>query len=159
MAEVNKLFFGVKYIFRLFHIFAFAMVFGNVSYDLFVKIRVSGQDKYNGVNKGLNIFFYVLIMVSGLVNMILLVVEKKFIKDFHYELWKKSLVVKFILTLFVTPLLEALISISVSEQDKIDSIAIPIKFTLMLIFTLVSPFLRFYREYYLTPGPHESYIK
>lgn len=159
MAEVNKLFFGVKYIFRFFHIFAFAMVFGNVSYDLFVKIRVTGQDTYKGVNQGLNIFFYVLIIISGLVNMILLVIEKKFIKDFQYEIWKKSLIVKFILTLFITPLLEFLISISVNEQDKIDSIALPIKFTLMLIFTLASPFLRFYREYYLTPGPPESYIK
>jgi hypothetical protein len=159
MAEVNKLFFGVKYIFRLFHIFAFAMVFGNVSYDLFIKKRVSGVDKFSGVNQGLNIFFYVLIMVSGLVNMILLVVEKKFIKDFHYEVWKKSLIVKFILTLFVTPMLEALISISEKDQDKIDSVALPIKFSLMLIFTLASPFLRFYREYYLTPGPPESYIK
>jgi hypothetical protein len=157
MTEVGKLFFGLKYSFRLFHIFAFAMVFGNVSYDLFIKRRVAGVDPNRGVHLGLNILFYVLIIISGLVNMILLVIEKKFTKDFHYELWKKSLIVKFILTLFVTPILEALISISVKDQDRIDSIALPIKFTLMFIFTLASPFLRFYREYYLTSG--ESYIK
>jgi hypothetical protein len=65
---------------------------------------------------------------------------------------------KFFITIFLTPMLEALISLGVDEQEKIDSIAIPIRFSFMLILTLASPFLRFYGEYYMKPKL-EGYIK
>jgi len=158
MGEVNYTIFTLKYIFRFIHIFSFAMLFGNISYDLFVKRRTTSTETYRNTHLALDILFYVLIIVSGLVNMVLLIIEKKFNRDFYYEVWKKSLIVKFILTIFLTPLLEALISIGEKDKEKIDSIALPIKFSFMLVFTLYSCFLRFFREYYMTT-PQESYIK
>lgn len=158
MSDVNYLIFSLKYFFRITHIFSFAMVFGNVSYDLFIKPRLAINDPEKGKLNALMITFYVLIIISGLVNMILLIVEKKFTKDKNYEIWKKSLIVKFIITIFITPALEGLISLGVKDEDKVNSIATPIKFSVMLIFVLGSSFLRYFRETFMKTE-HESYIK
>ena len=146
MANKNTyVMFGVKYFFRFLHMISFAILFGNITYDLFVKRRVTSNDKIKGKTESLNTLFYVVAIVSGLVNMILLIIEKKFEKDFNYGVWKKSLIVKFFLTLLITPLLDWLISIGVQGADKIELVAIPIKFAIMFLFTLGSPFLRYYR--------------
>lgn len=154
----DKLYFFLKFTFRFFHIFSFSILFGNVSFDLFVKQRINSNDPQKGLNMGLNIFFNILIITSGLINMILLIKEKKYVKDFYYELWKKSLIIKFFLSLFVTPILDASISIWISEYDQVNRLAVPIKFSLMLIFTLWSNFVRYFREYYMKPT-NEGYIQ
>ena len=151
--------FGVKYFFRFLHMISFAILFGNITYDLFIKRRVTSNDKIKGKTESLNNLFYVVAIVSGLVNMILLIIEKKFHKDFNYGVWKKSLIMKFLLTLLITPLLDSLISMGVQGADKVDSITIPIKFTIMLLFTLGSPFLRYYRENYMTSTTESNNIK
>lgn len=158
MADVNYLFFSLKYIFLFIHIFSFAMIFGNVSYDLFIKKRIESTDPDRSTYIVLSITFSVLIIISGLVNMILLIVEKKFIKDMHYEVWKKSLITKFILTIFLTPALEGLISLGIDNKDNVDYIAIRIRFSIMLIFVLGSSFLRYYRETFMK-SELESYIQ
>lgn len=158
MGEVNKTMFIMKYIFRFLHMLSFAILFGFTSYDLFLNTKVNKDEYLISKQKTLNILFFVIVMISGLVNMILLVKEKKYEKDTPYNIWKISLMIKFFLTLLITPILESLISIGVQTQTEIDSYAVPIKFTIMLIFILGSPFLRFYREYYLTSGL-DSYIK
>ena len=136
--------------------FSFAILFGFVSYNLFLKNNY--DEDLLSKQKTLNILFYVIVMISGLVNMILLVKEKKYEKDSQYKVWKVSFIIKLFLTLLITPILESLISIGVKTQGEIDTYAVPIKFTIMLIFILGCPFLRFYREYYLTSGI-DSYIK
>ncbi len=158
MAADLKLFFPLKLTFRFLHMFSFAIVFGNVCYDLFVKRRINPSDNQKGLYFGMNILFYVILIVSGLINMLLLIWEKKFNKDFHYEVWKKSLIAKFFLTIFLTPLLETLISLGIKDEEKVNNIAIPIKFTIMIIFTLGSSFLRFFREYFMTQS-NEGYFK
>ena len=136
--------------------FSFAILFGFVSFILFLKNNY--DEDLLSKQKTLNILFYVIVMISGLVNMILLVKEKKYEKDSQYKVWKVSFIIKLFLTLLITPILESLISIGVKTQGEIDTYAVPIKFTIMLIFILGCPFLRFYREYYLTSGI-DSYIK
>jgi hypothetical protein len=158
MSDINYLIFTFKYIFRVIHVFSFAMLFGNVSYDLFMSPRSYPADPYSSTFSALSITFYVLIMISGVANMILLILEKKFIKDFHLGVWKKSIILKFILTIFITPALEGLISLGVSEENKITSIAIPIRFSIMLIILLGSSFLRYYREYFIK-SEYDSYLK
>ena len=138
--------------------FSFAMLFGNVSYDLFIANRTNASDPKKGTESGLNHLFYTMIIISGLTNMLLLIYEKKYIKDFQYELWKKSLIIKTIVTILISPLLEVIISLSVKEEDQISSVAGPIRFSVMLLMTMGSPFLRFYREYFMT-APQDSYIK
>jgi hypothetical protein len=161
MTDVNRVFFGVKYIFRLIHMVSFAFVFGNVSYDLFMAKRTANLEKEDSLRKtyvGLTITFSVLLIISGLINMILLLIEKKFAKDSNYNFWKKSLIAKFLITILLTPILERLISIGVTEENQIESIALPVRFAIMLILTLFSPFLRFFREYYMKTET-ELYIK
>lgn len=86
--------------------------------------------------------------------MILLVWEKKFIKNTNYQFWKYSIIAKFFITiLFLTPILDALIGSSQKESKNTSNI---IKFIVGLLLTLYSPFLRFYREYYLKSEP-ENY--
>ena len=158
MAANIKLFLPLKLIFRFLHMFSYAIVFGNVSYDLFVKRRVNSSDSHKGLNLTLNIVFYVFLIISGLTNMLLLIWEKKFNKDFNYEIWKKSLITKFFITLLLTPLLESVISLGIKDEDKVNDIANPLKFTVMLLFTLGSSYLRYFREYYMTQS-NEGYIK
>jgi hypothetical protein len=154
MSEVNYLIFSLKYTFRVIHIFSFAMLFGDVSYNLFLTPRLN-----KGTYSSLSVTFWVLIIISGLVNMILFIIEKKFVRDFYYEVWKKSLIVKFIITIFLTPALEGLISLGIKNDDeKVSQIAVPIRFTIMLILFLGSSFLRYFREYYMK-SESENYIK
>lgn len=148
MAQINYSIFILKYFCRIVHMFSFAMLFGNVAYDIFIQPRPS-----LAIYSSLSITFYIFIILSGLVNMILFIVETKYIRDFHYEIWKKSLIVKFIITIFITPALEAILSLGVKDEAKISGIANPIKFTVMLIFILGSSYLRYYREYYMKKEP------
>lgn len=154
-------YFIIKYIFRLFHIVAFAFIFGNVAYDLFISRRVALDNnkivnpelkKSNDIYFGLTVAFYIVLILSGLINMILLVVEKKFIKDKSYSLWKYLLITKTFMTIFLTPILDYFISLSTTDQEYIFQTALKIRFSFLLLLTLLSPFLRFYREYYVKPG-------
>lgn len=151
-------YFIIKYIFRLFHIVPFAFIFGNVSYDLFISHRVpieSGPsinkdiDKQNKIYFSLTDAFYILIILSGLINMIILVVEKRFVKDSNYNLWKYLLIFKTFVAIFITPILDYFIELT---TDKASSfiVALKIRFTSLLILTFISPFLRLFKEYYLT---------
>jgi len=158
--QKNLKFFIIKYIFRLIHIVSFAFIFGNVSYDLFISRRVpiNSQtstslqvEKQNKIYFGLTVAFYVLIILSGLINMIILVIEKKFVKDRNYNLWKYLLVIKTFVTIFLTPILDYFIELTTDEESAF-TIALKIRFSFLLILTLISPFLRFLREYYLLSG-------
>ena len=148
-----------KYIFRLILMVSFAFIFGNVSYDIFISRRLPldlnekdlNNIHLNKIYLGLTVTFAILLIISGLINMILLVIEKKFVKDSNYSLWKIILVVKTCITIFLTPILDWFIGLF-STIENTDMISLKIKFTFMLILTFISPFLRFFREYYLKPG-------
>ncbi len=146
MSEIHYPIFVLKYSFRVVHMFSYAMVFGNVSYDLFMGRRAQPESSDENLYFYLMLAFYVLIIISGIANMVLLIIENKYIKDFNYELWKKSLVVKFLLTIFMTPALEGLIALGIDDRDRVNRIADPIKFSIMLVFVLGSSFLRYFRE-------------
>jgi putative copper export protein len=135
-------YFITKYIGRVIHILSFSLIFGNLAFDLFYQKRLN--------TNGLIIVLWVLVILSGLANMLLLIFEKKFERNIYYEVWKKTLIVKFFISIFMTPALEALISIGENDKDKVDSIALPIRFTILLVFILGSSFIRYYREYYMT---------
>ncbi len=73
--------------------------------------------------------------------MILLMFEKMYERNVYYELWKKSLIAKFFISIFMTPALEGLIALGETDQDKVDSIALPIRFCILLVFILGIPSL------------------
>jgi hypothetical protein len=158
MAEVSIFFFGLKYLFRLIHMISFAFIFGNCSYDLFLERRLELNDPKKKSFVGLTVTFSILLILSGLINMYLIIREKNFIKDIHYNVWKHSLYTKVLISIFLTPLLEILVGIQQTDPIKIQDTSTVVRFSFLLLLTLYSPFLRYYREYYVSSEP-ENYIK
>lgn len=146
----QNFYFIAKYIGRIIHILCFSLIFGNVAFDLFYERRVNSTTSYRSSYNGFIIALWVLVIISGLANMLLLIFEKKFEKNIYYEVWKKGLIIKFFVSIFMTPALEGLITLGETDQDKVDSIALPIRFTILLVFILFSSFIRYYREYNMT---------
>lgn len=151
MKEVNCLMFVLKYMFRTLHIISFAFMFGNVAYDQFLSSRPNIGNKY----QTLSITFSVVIIISGLVNRFLLIKENKYKKDFHYKMWNYLLLFKLAASLFTTPLLDYFISLGNGTSEEKEGLTVKIKFTLLLVVTLMSPFSRFYREYCMQRDPEE----
>jgi uncharacterized membrane protein len=141
---VGVVFFSIKYIFRTLHMISFALIFGNACYDIYFGKRFP---KLQGATLALNIISSLVLIISGLINMILLIVEKKYEKDSSYQLWKRILIGKFFLTLLLTPLLDKSFNLLNLDVENVPNV----RFSLMTLMFLVSPFLRFYREYYLLP--------
>ena len=99
-------------------------------------------------------------MASGLVNMILLIKENMYLKDKCYQIWKRLLILKFIMTLSLTPLLEKIFPIklfvdisadSTKNNSDISNFYFNFRFYVVLVIFLLSPFLRYFREYKLKP--------
>lgn len=141
--------FLTKYIFRALHMGAFAIFFGNYLLDyLFGKREVTSE-----FSKKYSIIFHsstVILLVSGLINMIILVKENKFVKNTAYKIWKNILIGKFCLTLALTPLLEKIIPVKDVANPHL--VHMRIRIFLMIVMFLISPFARFYRESYLIKG-------
>lgn len=131
---------------RSLHVLTYAYVFGHVSYDLYFGKRFPSL---TGANLAATTSFMVVLILSGLTNMILLIFEKKFEKNTQYEIWKKTLIAKLFITIFLTPLLEKIVNIFTSDEAKIDDISLKIRFPLMFLLFLISPFLRYFREHYM----------
>ena len=138
--------FLLKYFMRCLHLLTFAYLFGHVSYDLYFGKRFPSL---TGNNLASTVSFIVVLIISGIINMILIIIEKKFEKDNHYQIWKKILIAKLFITIFLTPLLEKIVNIFTSNASIIDDISLKIRFPLMFLLFLSSPFLRYYREHYL----------
>ena len=128
----------MKYIFRSLHISTFGLLFGNMLTDYFFNQKmISPMDEKS--YKLLMMFSGIILMGSGLINMILLIVENKYLKNPAYKIWKNLLIIKFFIALTLTPLIEKLPFI---EKENISKIRVYV----VLGSFLLSPFLRFFRE-------------
>lgn len=141
---VGVLFFATKYIFRTLHMITFALIYGNACYDIYFGKRFP---ELKGIALALNISSSLILIISGLINMILFIIEKRFEKNSNYLLWKNLLILKFFLSLLLTPLLDKSCNIVGLDSELVPKI----RFALMTFMFLISPFLRFFREYYLVP--------
>jgi hypothetical protein len=139
--------FCTKYVFRTLHLASFAFLVGNIVVDyLFGKRTASMELTAKQAYTKLHIAASIVVIVSGLINMALLLVESKFKKDSHYKVWKLILWIKFFATLTLTPVLERVLP---STTDK-ELYCQQIRLVLITGTFLVSPFLRYYREKFLT---------
>jgi hypothetical protein len=144
---MSNIFYIAKYLFRTLHMASFAFIFGNIFIDnLFGKRLIAAGDERT--YKLYHISSSVVLIVSGLINMIILIKENKYVKDFSFQIWKKLLVTKFVLSLLLTPLLEKILPIQKFTNNSTD-VYFKIRLYLILGMFLISPFLRFYREYKL----------
>jgi hypothetical protein len=142
---MGKLFyFLIKYIFRTLHMGSFGIIFGNFIYDYLFGKRIAGvSDDLKKPLNGVHVASCIVLIISGIVNMVLLYIENRFVKNGAYEFWKKAIITKLAFTLSLTPILDVVI------PDKETAFKIRVGGVLGLF--LVSPFLRYYREYYLSP--------
>ena len=139
---VGTLWFSVKYVFRSLHMLTFAFIFGNACYDFYFGRRFS---TLTGSALTFNITSSLVLIISGFINMLLLIFENRYEKTSSYQLWKNLLITKFFLSFLLTPLLEKSLKVVGMNESK----ASDIRLFLMGVLFLISPFLRFYREYNL----------
>jgi hypothetical protein len=139
----SVIFYLAKYTFRLLHVTTFGLIFGNLFYDYLYGKRIDtlGDNRKEYVT--MHIISSVVLMVSGLINMIILVKENNYVKNTYYQVWKKLLIWKFMLTFAITPLLERFI--------KDQALCFKIRVYVVCGLLLISPFLRYFREYCLNP--------
>lgn len=132
----------IKYFFRLVHITSESLYFAIILGDYALKERVSTQ-----ISKANHILLGLAFLLSGLINMIILIVDNKYKKDKNTTIWKYLLFIKIGLFLFLTPLFDKFLGplIGITEQSTHNSI----KLTLILLGILVSCFTKNFRETYL----------
>lgn len=147
--------FITKYIFRALHLASFAFILGNLIVDYFFGKRTLETEDIKHNYTKLHKYAGVIVIISGLVNMALLVAESKFKKDFHFNIWKGILWAKLFATLSMTPLLEKVFAESLNKETNCQQIRV---LFLSLAF-LSSPFLRYYREKFLTKTQDNTQTK
>jgi hypothetical protein len=155
MTKISTGYFLLKYFIRALKMLSFAFVFGNVCYDLFFGKRFL---ILQGANLAMLTTFTIIMFLSGLTNMIFILVENKFNKDIKYNIYKYTMFFKIFAGLFITPILEKIVNIFTSDEMKIEDVALKIRFVLIFISFLLGPFQRYFREYYMEKEENlESY--
>ncbi len=143
---------AIKYIFRLFHIGSYGIFSAFLLGDYMIP---DGNVKLSKlVSGGFHALLGIILLASGLINMIILIIENKYVKDGNTKIWKYLLYAKVSLLLFLTPLYDKIVAPFFgvnSEKDLIN--AKLLFFTLAL---LLSPFTRYFREKYLVKHVEES---
>ena len=128
--------------------FSFSLLLGNLFYDhFFVKRFPPEYEKYIIVN----LLFVIFLIVAGLVNYFILIQTNKYVKNFHYEIWKILIIVKMILSLLLSEITEKILSLILIKEKShmINELSLSFKAYLVLTLTLLSVFLRYYRESFL----------
>jgi hypothetical protein len=154
------LFLVIKYIFRTIHMASYAMIFGNIALDFFFGQRSKSlESSEKSKFLLLHIAFSILLVLSGLINMIILIKENKYSKNMAHAIWKYLLITKFFLSLVLTPLLEKFLPLNYFSSKNINALTFEeksqiffkIRLGVTLGLFLISPFLRFLREYGMKP--------
>lgn len=142
--------FLLKYIFRLLHIGSYGVFSAILLNDILIQDSESKISKL--MTKREFILLALTLMISGFVNMIILIKENKFKKSKSLTFWKYLLYIKFCLFLLLTPFFERIILpliIKDSENTDYTHVKANFKFMFFTIALIISSFTRFYRETYL----------
>ena len=140
----NLLFRSVKYVFRTLHMMSFAFLFGNYSYDYYFGPRQVSEDLISSLRKT-NISMGIILVISGFINMLVLLKEKNYVKNTAYKVWRRTFEVMFCVSLVCfTPLFDIILK-KLGNENKEQ--ILKWKIFIMAIIFVLSPFLRFYREY------------
>jgi len=153
--------FAFKYFFRTLHMASFAILFGNFTLDAYFgerTVRKIQKKEFSIISHSAA----AILLISGFINMIILIKENKYLKNFAYTLWKYILIIKFVFTIAITPLLEKILPLNmVATNLEINTNIKPlmyfkIRLTMILIIFLLSPFTRYLREGYMIKNTHPS---
>lgn len=150
------------------HIASFAIIFGNLAMDFIFGQRsksITGEDKSKYAM--LHISTSLMLVISGLINMIILVFENKYKKNIAYAIWKYLLITKFFMSFVLTPLLEKILPLSyftdmnvgsLTMEDK-SGIYFKVRVGVTLALFLISPLTRYIREYGMVPTQNFAKVK
>mmetsp|Transcript_29789 Transcript_29789/g.34413 ORF Transcript_29789/g.34413 Transcript_29789/m.34413 type:complete len:150 (+) Transcript_29789:36-485(+) len=137
--------FILKYVFRVLHIGPVALYAGKVCYDYLFGDPTAAYSKSEKTFYGIA---GVLILVSGLVNTFVILQTKKNLPKENHKVWSMISHTKLLLTMiFFTPLCGMILS----QENKVS-----VQFWLVASFVLISPFMRYYREYYTIPKEKQN---
>jgi len=128
-----------KYIFRSLHISTFGLLFGNMCIDYLYGSRLV-EFKDEKAYKTTMMVSGIILIVAGLINMIILIVDNKYTKNREYKIWKNLLIFKFFASLSLTPLIDKIFPFLTKEQ------ILQTRIYFLIPLFLLSPFLRYYRE-------------
>lgn len=145
----------IKYLSRLIHISIYGFYSSLMINELWL-IIFKNFDKNNSlvnfIPKKYNILLGILITISGILNIIILCKENKYLKNKEFKFWKLMLYFKFFCFLMLTPLLDKLILPKHNNDTSNmlnNNISIYTRFLFFVMIILISPYIRFYREKYL----------
>ena len=142
--------FLLKYIFRLLHIGSYGVFSAILINDILIQDSESRISKL--MTKKEFILLALTLLISGFVNMIILIKENKYKKSKSLTFWKYLLYIKFCLFLLLTPFFDKIILpliIKDAETSDLTRVKANFKFMFFTIGLLISSFTRFYREKYL----------
>lgn len=129
----------IKYIFRSLHISAFGLLFGNMCIDHYYGSRII-EFKNEKSYKITMMLSGIVLIASGLINMIILIAENKYTKNKDYQIWKNLLIFKFFASLSLTPLMEKVFPFMTKDQ------LLQARVFILIPLFFLSPFLRYFRE-------------
>jgi len=129
----------IKYIFRSLHISAFGLLFGNMCIDHYYGSRIVDfkDEKSYKITMMLS---GIILIASGLINMIILIVDNNYTKNKDYKTWKNLLIFKFFASLGLTPILDKVFPFLTKEQ------LLHARVCILISLFVISPFLRYFRE-------------
>lgn len=136
-----------KYIFRVCHILPMAIVGGKLFLDNFFEYKLVDESKQEKLETIFKIAALVM-TIGGFVNIFLLQAGKNMNKKVHkgpYLLWTIIIHIKFLSMIFFCDYLLQFIAPQLLENPTKLSKS---RFHIFLMWTLITPFLRFWREHY-----------
>eukprot|EP01017_Pseudomicrothorax_dubius_P024033 TRINITY_DN2557_c0_g1_i2.p1 TRINITY_DN2557_c0_g1~~TRINITY_DN2557_c0_g1_i2.p1 ORF type:complete len:180 (+),score=41.33 TRINITY_DN2557_c0_g1_i2:61-540(+) len=140
----------IKYLGRLFHIAPVMFVSGKIICDYLL------SPTYGSYSTGLSVFFAlngILLIISGFANIYILKAKEKLRNRFG--VWVGLTHLKLLISLiFFTPIAKF-----VGSKLEAESTVLAIQFYIIVVFFIISPFLRFYRERYSVNLPARNLQK
>jgi hypothetical protein len=133
--------FIVKYIIKLIHILSFGLMVGNVSYDIYFGNKLINHPEFIVFAKVFNI----LLIFSGLVTYLIIVYENKYQNSTQYNIYRAITLIKLVITIIITIMVQYYSSLPI------------LIFVLYTVCFFISPFLRFYREHFVSIEKTEKY--
>lgn len=146
----------IKYLNRLVHLFAFMFLFSENVVEYY--FNHSGiVNKVVSINRTrpfymTNLFLSVVLTFSGLLSFFFTISENKYRRNTNYSFYKSLILLKVFLTIFITPALEKIMTpfSIVMKTGKVDTYCSNIRLFVTLFMIMISPFLYYFREHYLT---------
>jgi hypothetical protein len=146
-SEASTAMISLRFLCRLCHLVTFAFLYGQIAYETFMN-KEWKKDLWNrDTFYHSDIVLPILLVVSGLGMMFLLLTEFQYYNDRMTAVWKTGNIIKLILAIFMTPLLDLMVCGQGICWDRGFKMTNVIKFIIGSIIVLLSLLMKFHRDY------------